>query len=93
MFYLQVLKPTNAFFNRLSRLLKLTTAEDVALSLVLRRNSTKTEIVSLSKQHLKKRFLDLVQCYLDAGLCIAVLSQRRALSIMLTNTAKLIHQR
>ncbi|XP_030040329.1 CCR4-NOT transcription complex subunit 1 isoform X2 [Manduca sexta] len=62
----KVLKPSNALLNRLSRLLKLTTAEDVAFSLVLRRNSTKSEIVSLAKQHLKKRFLDLVQCYLDA---------------------------
>lgn len=63
----QILKPTNTLLNRLSRLLKLTTAEDVAFSLVLRRNSSKAEIVSLAKQHLKKRFLDLVQCYLDAG--------------------------
>uniref|UniRef100_A0A2A4JSL1 CCR4-NOT transcription complex subunit 1 n=1 Tax=Heliothis virescens TaxID=7102 RepID=A0A2A4JSL1_HELVI len=62
----KILKPSNTLLNRLSRLLKLTTAEDVALSLVLRRNSSKTEIVNLSKQHLKKRFLDLVQCYLDA---------------------------
>lgn len=63
----QILKPTNTLLNRLSRLLKLTTAEDVAFSLVLRRNSSKPEIVSVAKQHLKKRFLDLVQCYLDAG--------------------------
>ncbi|KAJ2954200.1 hypothetical protein O0L34_g2438 [Tuta absoluta] len=62
----KILKPSNNLLNRLSRLLKLTTAEDVALSLVLRRNSSKAEIVTLAKQHLKKRFLDLVQCYLDA---------------------------
>ncbi|XP_013184897.1 CCR4-NOT transcription complex subunit 1 isoform X2 [Amyelois transitella] len=62
----KILKPTNTLLNRLSRLLKLTTAEEVAFSLVLRKNSSKPEIVSLAKQHLKKRFLDLVQCYLDA---------------------------
>lgn len=62
----KLLKPTNALLNRLSRLLKLTTAEDVAFSLALRRYSTKSEIVAVAKQHLKKRFLDLIQCYLDA---------------------------
>ncbi|XP_059059892.1 CCR4-NOT transcription complex subunit 1-like isoform X2 [Achroia grisella] len=62
----KILKPTNTLLNRLSRLLRLTTAEDVAFSLILRRHSSKPEIVSLAKQHLKKRFLDLVQCYLDA---------------------------
>ncbi|XP_068619927.1 CCR4-NOT transcription complex subunit 1 isoform X4 [Battus philenor] len=62
----KVLKPSNTLLNRLSRLLKLTTAEDVTFSLVLRRYSSKPEIVSVAKQHLKKRFLDLVQCYLDA---------------------------
>ncbi|XP_013136530.1 PREDICTED: CCR4-NOT transcription complex subunit 1 isoform X2 [Papilio polytes] len=62
----KILKPSNTLLNRLSRLLKLTTAEDVTLSLVLRRYSSKTEIAAFAKQHLKKRFLDLVQCYLDA---------------------------
>ncbi|XP_028158928.1 CCR4-NOT transcription complex subunit 1 isoform X2 [Ostrinia furnacalis] len=62
----KILKPSNTLLNRLSRLLKFTTAEDVAFSLVLKRNSAKPEIVALTKQHLKKRFLDLVQCYLDA---------------------------
>ncbi|XP_072931342.1 CCR4-NOT transcription complex subunit 1 isoform X2 [Epargyreus clarus] len=62
----KVLKPSNTLLSRLSRLLKLTTAEDVAFSLVLKRTSSKPEIVSFAKQHLKKRFLDLVQCYLDA---------------------------
>ncbi|XP_063392578.1 CCR4-NOT transcription complex subunit 1 isoform X1 [Cydia fagiglandana] len=62
----KILKPSNTLLNRLTRLLKLTTAEDVAFSLILRKNSSKPEIVSLAKQHLKKRFLELVQCYLDA---------------------------
>ncbi|CAG4984058.1 unnamed protein product [Parnassius apollo] len=62
----KTLKPSNTLLNRLSRLLKLTTAEDVTFSLVLRRHSSKSEIITLAKQHLKKRFLDLVQCYLDA---------------------------
>ncbi|XP_046976723.1 CCR4-NOT transcription complex subunit 1 isoform X2 [Vanessa cardui] len=62
----KVLKPANTLLTRLARLLKLTTAQDVAFSLVLRRNSSKPEIVSLAKNHLKKRFLDFVQCYLDA---------------------------
>lgn len=70
--FFQVLKPSNTLLNRLSRLLKLTTAEDVTFSLVLRRHSSKPEIVSIAKQHLKKRFLDLVQCYLDAGMCYQV---------------------
>lgn len=67
-FILQVLKPANTLLTRLARLLKLTTAQDVAFSLVLRRNSSKPEIATLAKQHLKKRFLDFVQCYLDAGI-------------------------
>ncbi|XP_061382387.1 CCR4-NOT transcription complex subunit 1 isoform X1 [Danaus plexippus] len=62
----KVLKPTNSLLSRLARLLKFTTAQDVAFTLVLRRNSSKPDIVSLAKQHLKKRFLDFVQCYLDA---------------------------
>ncbi|XP_045510260.1 CCR4-NOT transcription complex subunit 1 isoform X1 [Colias croceus] len=62
----KTLKPTNTLLTRLARLLKLTTAQDVAFSLVLRRHSSKPEIATFAKQHLKKRFLDLVQCYLDA---------------------------
>ncbi|XP_041987025.1 CCR4-NOT transcription complex subunit 1 [Aricia agestis] len=62
----KTLKPTNTLLTRLTRLLKLTTAQDVAFTLVLRKASTKPDIVTLAKQHLKKRFLDFVQCYLDA---------------------------
>ncbi|VVC86298.1 unnamed protein product [Leptidea sinapis] len=62
----KTLKPSNTLLARIARYLKLTTAQDVAFSLVLRRNSSKPEISNLAKQHLKKRFLDLVQCYLDA---------------------------
>ncbi|XP_039763279.1 CCR4-NOT transcription complex subunit 1 isoform X3 [Pararge aegeria] len=62
----KALKPTNTLLSRIARLLKFTTAQDVAFSLVLRKNSPKPEIVSFAKQHLKKRFLDFVQCYLDA---------------------------
>ncbi|GBP76975.1 CCR4-NOT transcription complex subunit 1 [Eumeta japonica] len=61
----KILSPSNILLGRLSRLLKLTTAEDVAFSLVLR-NSSKPEIVTLAKQHLKKKFLELINCYLDA---------------------------
>lgn len=62
----QFLKPSNALLNRLSKFLKLTTSEDVALSLFLK-NSTKTELVNQAKQHLKRRFLTFIHCYLDAG--------------------------
>lgn len=58
------LKPSNTLFSRLARLYKLTTVQEVAFCLALR-NTTKPEIVTLAQQHLRKRFLDLVQCYLD----------------------------
>ncbi|CAH4038649.1 unnamed protein product [Pieris brassicae] len=62
----KTLKASNTLLPRLARLLKLTTAQDVALSLVLRKHSSKPEIATFAKQHLKRRFLDLVQSYLDA---------------------------
>ncbi|XP_072946619.1 CCR4-NOT transcription complex subunit 1-like [Epargyreus clarus] len=55
-------KPSTRQIERLIKSLKLSTAENVALTLALRCNPSTTELVS--EQQLKKRLLDLVQCYL-----------------------------
>ncbi|XP_077294792.1 CCR4-NOT transcription complex subunit 1 isoform X2 [Arctopsyche grandis] len=60
----KVHKSSVAPFSQLFRVLKLTTVQEVAFCLALRKSSN-IEVASLAHQHLKKRLLDLIQCYLD----------------------------
>lgn len=53
-------------FGQLFRVLKLNIVQEVAFCLALRKSSN-IEVASLAYQHLKKRLLDLIQCYLDTG--------------------------